>query len=409
MTQRSAIWLVTVGEPLPIDPDSRALRTRLLAQELTRRGHDVVWWTSRFDHFSKRHFAVDEEIVPVEGYRLAFLDGTAYRRNVSIARQKNHWQIARDFERKAMDHPAPAAIVCSFPPIELAGAVARYAQKHRVPMVADVRDLWPDEMRVRVPGFFRPIAEPVFKAMERSVACSLSAATSLVGVSQRYLDWAAERVGRPLGTQDHVTPLGYPDHPASAAMRSARAAEDTAAPATFFFSGSFNNSVDLPGFVRAFRSIDDPAIRAIICGDGEHAADWRALAEGDNRIRFTGWVNATEIRAQALLANVGLVCYKPGSHVAMPNKLFEYMSFGLPVLNSIGGEASELVARSEIGWNYPAGKEGELALILRRVIDNGADRKAMSLNSGRLFESLFSSEVVYRAYADRVEHLLATI
>ena len=53
--QAKVVWLVTIGEPLPVEAGSRALRCRLLARELARRGHDVIWWTSDFDHFAKRY------------------------------------------------------------------------------------------------------------------------------------------------------------------------------------------------------------------------------------------------------------------------------------------------------------------------------------------------------------------
>ncbi len=53
------VWLMTVGEPLPVlSGNSRLWRTGMVAQELVRRGHSVVWWTSRVDHFRKEFFAV---------------------------------------------------------------------------------------------------------------------------------------------------------------------------------------------------------------------------------------------------------------------------------------------------------------------------------------------------------------
>jgi hypothetical protein len=49
------VWLITVGEPLPLDgPGERMLRTGILAAFLAARGHEVVWWSSSFDHVRKR-------------------------------------------------------------------------------------------------------------------------------------------------------------------------------------------------------------------------------------------------------------------------------------------------------------------------------------------------------------------
>ena len=40
------IWLITVGEPLPTDGAERLLRAGILADMLSAKGHDVVFWTS---------------------------------------------------------------------------------------------------------------------------------------------------------------------------------------------------------------------------------------------------------------------------------------------------------------------------------------------------------------------------
>ncbi|GAI08595.1 unnamed protein product, partial [marine sediment metagenome] len=48
------IWLITIGEPLPSDNNNdRLYRTGILAKLLIQRGHEVVWWTSTFDHVRK--------------------------------------------------------------------------------------------------------------------------------------------------------------------------------------------------------------------------------------------------------------------------------------------------------------------------------------------------------------------
>ena len=47
-------WLIQIGEPLPIGAGVRKMRTALLAQEMVKRGHNVLWWASTFEHQTKR-------------------------------------------------------------------------------------------------------------------------------------------------------------------------------------------------------------------------------------------------------------------------------------------------------------------------------------------------------------------
>jgi glycosyltransferase involved in cell wall biosynthesis len=397
------IWILTIGEPLPLEPDSRPLRSRLLARELARRGHDVRWWTSDFNHFAKAYHPIDAtHMASGEGYQLSFLHGRDYKRNLSLDRQVNHIQIARHFRTLAQDCPVPDAIVCSFPSIELAKEVVDYADKHGVPCAIDIRDLWPDEIFSRFPSAIRPLARVATLPLTSIVKNIMRRADAIIGVSDRYLKWGLAHAGRTATGDDAVIPLGYPDHMHSKAMRQSRGDVLGKGECTFLFSGSFNQSVDLDCVIGAFRKLPNEPIRAILCGDGENSSRWRDAAKGDRRISFAGWCSADEIRLNAGKADVGLVCYRPDSLVAMPNKLFEYMSFGLPVINSITGEAQDLVQSADIGLNYMAGDADSLAKALIQIAGSERLRQQKSQNAISLFETRFCAAAIIESYADRL-------
>lgn len=403
MTEELDIWLVTVGEPLHIEQNSRPLRTRLLARELGARGHRVRWWTSDYNHFAKSYQnASDTHLDCEEGYTLTFLHGRPYTRNLSIARQLNHIEIARHFRQLAGKLPVPDIIVCSFPTIELTYAIARYSlSKHR-PYIIDVRDLWPDEISNRFPQNLRWLARWLVYPLTVIVSRSLSKSNAIFAVSKQYMDWALARAGRGKGPSDRILTLGYPDHPVAKAMRH-RQRVGPGKTCTFFFSGSFNQSVDLTILIRAFQNLPDAPFRAILCGDGENLPRWREMAAGDNRIEFKGWCTSDQMRRFASEADVGLVCYRASSLVAMPNKLFEYMSFGLPVINSIAGEAATLVAETGVGINYKAEDIGSFTEALGEFAN--CDAKWTNARSAAitLYEERFMASRVIATFADAIE------
>ena len=155
------VWLVTVGEPLPLDPGSpRLLRAGILAERLWERGHQVVWWTSAFDHTAKRHRCAGVKAIQLrERYHLRLLHGPGYRRNVSLARLLDHRAVAHEFSRQAIAETPPDIIVASFPTIELSAASTSYGLKRGIPIVLDVRDLWPDIFLNILPAWFRPFGQ----------------------------------------------------------------------------------------------------------------------------------------------------------------------------------------------------------------------------------------------------------
>ena len=406
MTRPLDIWLVTIGEPLPLERNSRPLRTRLLAREFAGRGHEVRWWTSDYNHFSKQYHTVkDTHIWSDEGYTLSFLHGRAYQRNLSFDRQMNHIEIARHFKKLAAELPVPDVIVCSFPSIELAFEVSRYARAQGVRFIIDVRDLWPDEITNRFPRVLRGLGQLLTLPLARIVRKTLVHADVIFAVSRQYLDWALRHANRDRTENDEIIMLGYPDHPEAMAMRAARSDNVSTAGCTFFFSGSFNQSVDLGSFILAFRQLADPGLRAVLCGDGENLQRWRDMASTDSRIQFPGWCNSDQIRHFARDAEVGLVCYRATSLVAMPNKIFEYMSFGLSVINSIPGEAAALVDAHGIGLNYAAGDVQSLAAALRHFAQSADARRVCSVAAAALYEERFMSSRATARYADRVEVL----
>ena len=80
-------WLLTVGEPLPTDATSdRAWRAGMLARQVVECGHEVVWWSSAFDHARHKWRSQFDVPIPV-GPQLAIwhLSGADYHRNTSVA------------------------------------------------------------------------------------------------------------------------------------------------------------------------------------------------------------------------------------------------------------------------------------------------------------------------------------
>ena len=98
------IWLATIGEPVPLEAGraDRLHRTGYFARFLANRGHRTLWWTSAFDHFRKRHLAARDETVDLDSnLRIRMLRGRGYRRNISLARLRDHAEIAGKFTREA--------------------------------------------------------------------------------------------------------------------------------------------------------------------------------------------------------------------------------------------------------------------------------------------------------------------
>ena len=140
------IWTIKIGEPLP-DPNVRLMRTGIVSKAFAARGADVTWWVSTFSHnHPTREYvaARGEERRALDGVTLRFVHGPPYHKNVSFARIRNHRAVAEDFRKLAPTLPKPDLIFCAYPPIEIADEATRFGEQFGIPVILDIRDLWPD-------------------------------------------------------------------------------------------------------------------------------------------------------------------------------------------------------------------------------------------------------------------------
>ena len=204
-------WLITVGEPVPeVDPDNpRLLRTGALAQRLTDRGHQVLWWTSAFDHYRKVHRSSADQGFAWAGGQVQMLHSVGYQRNVSLQRFKEHAGVAAKFATQAPTLPRPDVILVSMPTIELAHAAVQYGQAAGVPVLLDIRDLWPDLLIDVAPPRLRWLSRWLLRGMLAKARAAMSGADGLIGISDGYLAWALAYAGRGRRAGDAMIPLGY--------------------------------------------------------------------------------------------------------------------------------------------------------------------------------------------------------
>jgi glycosyltransferase involved in cell wall biosynthesis len=408
------IWLVTVGEPLPLPGlTARPWRTGILAKALAARGHRVTWWTSTVNHFTKEYFTESNASVQLDdNLELQFLHGELYRKNISFSRLRNHRQIALAFRRLAAERAVPDLVLCSFPTIELSAEAVDYGAKRSVPVLLDIRDLWPDEIEARVPRMFAPLLRLAFSTMYRQTRHALSNATGFLAISEKYLAWALERAGRKRMARDSVFTHAYPTPP--------QPTSDQEVTSTLLqlgidpskrlacFIGTFVGSIDLTTVVSAARLLADRSdLQFVLAGSGENEASLRALAQGADNIVFTGWVNQQQLSALASRGWVGLGAYKKGALMSLTNKIFEYMAYGLPVLLSLPGEARQLIEQAGCGRYYEPGSAESLQQAIRQLLDAPALRDEMAKNAARTFQEQYSSETVYPNLVRHVEAVAA--
>ncbi len=387
------------------------MRTGMLAEKLVERGHKVRWWINGFEHQRKiRFFDRPREIQIKQGLKLQVLCGCRYRKNISLARYMDYRLVARGFRFKTRELNPPDVVVASLPCHHLAYEGVRFSRERDIPVIIDVRDPWPDIFLNKVRG--GPLYGLTKMALTQDfirLKYSLANADSLTAVSRGYLQWALDRAGRNAGQWDRVFYLGYksPDDEDSGGVPVPDRLAGLEGKKLILFIGTFGFSYELSLVIKAAKRMYAGGftdVYFILAGAGEQERSVRDEAAGLPNVIIPGWLNNGEIRFILKRGYLGLVPCRSEKDT-MPNKPFEYLSAGLPIVSSLQGEMAGLVEEHGLGLNYTPGSLDGLCNGIEKILNSKGLHKQMSGRARVFFRRYGEADKIHGNYARHIEGL----
>lgn len=404
------VWLFKDGEPPPVGPDPRRMRMAMLASALASLGDEVHWMASTFVHVGKRLFSPTDVVLSAEpGCHLHLLHAGAFTDNLSLGRYLFHRRYARRVRTYCPTLPRPDVIVCAFPLIDVAAWAVEYGRGQGIPVIVDVRDLWPDTIVDFFPGPAKPLARIALDSDFRRTRYAFSHATALTSMSRGVLDWALAKVPRVQAESDRVFPIGFPVRDGSAPPSDPSLDEwlsSLRGRRLFVYIGTLAKTYNLDVVLDAARLMaqHDSTPHFVIIGDGPGLERIQRQAALLPNVSAPGWLEQAAIRKVMAAACAGLLPWN-GVQDAMPNKFFEYISAGMPVLSSARGELNELIDREGVGLTFSADDPQSLAHAVGTMSADPAIAADMALRASALFDARFREDLVYRAFADYVHEI----
>jgi len=408
------IWLVKEGEPLPCDNHGdRLFRMGMIAEKLAGAGHETVWWSSTFNHAKKmQRYDSDQTIQMASNFSLKLLHSIPYKKNISFSRVIHQVQTAKKFAVLARTMEQPDIIYCAMPTIDLSQEAIKFGKERGIPVILDIRDLWPDIYLDYVSPALKLLISPIVNYSKRLLSKSCKDAFALTALTSEYLRWSLDYAGRTQSEWDKVFYMGYKTADLDEAslfegmrMWEARGLGHSDFVACFF--GQIGHAVDLNGVIKAASlTKSNPRIKYVICGTGEKLQELKKQAAGLSNIIFPGWVNASEILALMKLSSVGIIPYKLSKNyeMNMPNKFAEYLSSGLPVLVSVPGIMKRISEENECGYFY--GSPEELAARILELEKSEEQQSIMSRNARSLFDAMFKADYIYGDLVNYLERVV---
>ncbi|MDP7012125.1 MAG: glycosyltransferase [Verrucomicrobiota bacterium] len=405
------IWIIQTGEQhRETDGKVKEWRSVSIARFAAGRGHEVTYLGSTFSH-AEKNFRFDRttSLQTDSGYTLTLLHSPiSYSKNVSFARLRHQKDIAGSFVDFSDCAPKPDLIICSLPTIELVIVAEEYCRAKGIPLLVDIRDVWPDVYLTILPKFIRPFAKLLMNGLYQRLGKALSRTKGLTGVSEEYLKWGLTLAGKRRTGADCVFPIGSADVLADSCkeLRESdflKKFDVSDSDFVVVFVGIFGSSYDLDTVVKAGECLEDRGVKIVLVGDGDHRARLMRVARDSQVVVFTGWLDAEECGVLLRRANAGLAAYRESARQSLPNKVFEYMAAGMPIISSLKGEFAEILNRERIGYNYDAGDVQGLADRINQLRVGRECRLGMGERARVIFERDYHQPVIYESFVNWIE------
>ena len=418
------VWIFQTGEPLHLDGEfARPMRAMNLANSLIDAGDDVVIWSSNFFHQKKQHrFKKTKFFKYDESLRINLINSTGYKNNIGFKRLFDHGQLGFNLfiELKKYKGPLPEKVFIGYPPIEFAFIAAYWCRTNNIPFILDVKDMWPDIYLENIPKYLKKITKFLLYPYYFLGIWTCKNSSSISSITKGYLNWVYDFSNLSPSKQDFVFPLSNIETVNNGKNKKSnedklinnilkKIDKDTK---IILFSGSFSKSIDIETLIftakKAFKNKKNWIF--IYCGDGPYRENVEQNIGNLENTYIPGWVTSKTIKILSKKNTIGIAPYKNSRFfkLSISNKVYQYLSLGIPIFTSLKGTLQNLIKKHNIGINFNQDDKNSLYFSLERYFKESNKLKDQSKNAKKVYIEFFEGKTVYKKAVKNLKELTLT-
>ncbi len=393
--------------PFTILPGEKGFnRFTYIADKLCSKGHKVTLLTSNFKH-SDKNFR-DKDTIETIGrslkYKIVMIEELGYKKNIGMDRIQSHRHFSKQLARYLKNmKQRPDVIYCAYPMMDAAFIVGRYAKKYQIPFVMDIQDVWPEAIKNAIPlpevmvnVLLYPLtvyANKIYRLADYIVGVSKSYVQRVKKVNLNARSYLPIFIGTDLGVFDTYKEKNVKENPNKFWIT---------------YIGTLSYSYDIETVIRAVSILKNKGITNVVFkvfGSGPLQVKFEQLAfQLDAPVDFMGHFNYEEMIPYLVSSDIAANAISKGAQQSITNKIGDFLSAGLPVLNSsLNKEFMEIVTNENIGYNYNPGDSVQLAVLIEQLYENKALCTELGGNARRLAEEKFDRRHSYGEIYNLIE------
>ena len=370
---------------------SWSTRVYELARRWVAAGHQVTVVTSVYDKSDLRLTRFSERL-EVEGIDVRVINvGLSNKHNIAV-RLWTFLVYAAVASWYALTVPADVVIASSGPiTVGIPGLVARWLRRR--PLVFEVRDLWPEgaiQLGLLRARFAQRAAHLFARLCYRQAAVVVALSPGMAEGVLREVPSANVVV---VPNACDVALFGAPAAPP---------AFDWADPSRLIvYAGSTGLMDDCSQIIDAASELQKRGrgdIQLALLGDGSQRPmlEERVARDGLTSVHFLGLLKKVDVVSWLQHARCALVVFKavPVLDTGSPNKLFDALAAGTPVIQTTQGWIRGMLEREGCGLTVPPNDAPSMADSIQRLVDEPALRAEMAANARRVAKEQFDRDLL---------------
>lgn len=348
------------------------VRTGKFVNDYIKKGYDVIYVTSDFDHMTKKRYYFNEYKNSKQ------LHVISYKKNLSISRILSHLMFSYKTFYMLLACK-PELVYVEVPNNSLVKSSAKYKKINNAEIIVDVFDMWPESMPVKTKNMIVNWGFDIWRNFRNK---NLKFADQIWIECDYYRELlSAQKINLPMETK-------YLTLENAETSIETKVSEDEI---DLCYLGSINNIIDISLIEKIVSEFaKNKRTRIHIIGDGERKDEFLDILK-KNSIEIIDHGKVYEIdKLQEIFDQCwfGINVLREDLAIGITMKSISYFRGGLPIINTVQGDTSRFVEECNIGINVD---RHDVKSCVSRILNITKDDLAcMKNNTRNLFEQKFA-------------------
>lgn len=391
----------------------RKYRANIVAEQLAASNHNVTLWISNIDHRSKKpRTRVFTNQVINDNLQINIIPSVEYKSNASLGRILYERRFASNVRSEFKKNNLFCdCIIVSDPCLFYGDIINDIVSKSESKLIIDVLDIWPEVFITLFPKKLRTIVDFMFKPLYVLRDFMYRKSDGIIAVTPDYMQNALIKVKNKPSQVVYIG-IDFNEIHSISTTDINIGIEKSDNEKWIIYAGTLGLNYDIQTIMDFADLIEKSSLqfKLIIAGDGPmrefivKTIDSKILT----KTVYLGRLDIVNLNFLYSKCDIALSTYLETSTVSMPVKAFDYIAYGLPMINSLERELGSLVTNKRIGLQYTPQNANSLFKQTQKLLSDKKLYNELKQNALDLSKE-FSIDNQYVKYVEFVEEICNTI